>query len=92
MMPRLNWNMRNLPILLALAMAIGVAVIAPPAAGAQVPKDLVKAELLADVAAVKPGEEFTLGILLEIKPKWHVYWKYPGAFGSPTSWLSMPPL
>jgi DsbC/DsbD-like thiol-disulfide interchange protein len=47
--------------------------------------ELVKAELLADVAAVKPGEEFTLGVRLTIKPKWHVYWKYPGDAGLPTT-------
>src|SRR5688500_13992517 len=82
-MTRLHWNMRFLLILLALAMWAGVA--ARPAAAAQVPKDLVQAELLADVASVKPGEEFTLGVLLKIKPKWHIYWKYPGDAGLPTT-------
>jgi hypothetical protein len=45
----------------------------------------VKAELRADVSAVKPGEEFTLGVLLKIKPKWHIYWKYPGDAGLATA-------
>jgi thiol:disulfide interchange protein DsbD len=83
MMPRLHWNMRNRSILLALAMWTGL--LAPAAVAAPVPKDLVKAELLADVASVKPGEEFTLGVLLKIKPKWHIYWKYPGDAGLPTT-------
>ena len=48
------------------------------------PADLVKAELLADVASVKPGETFTGGVLLKLKPGWHVYWKNPGDSGSPT--------
>src|SRR5438477_12860531 len=48
------------------------------------PKDLVKAELLADVASVKAGEPFTLGVLLTIKPGWHVYWKNPGDSGIAT--------
>ena len=39
---------------------------------------LVKAELLADVSSVKPGEPFTVGVLLKMKPHWHVYWKNPG--------------
>jgi thiol:disulfide interchange protein DsbD len=75
--------MRNLLILLSLALWAGAAT--RPTAAAQVPKDLVKAELLADVAAVKPGEEFTLGVRLTIKPKWHIYWKYPGDAGLPTT-------
>jgi len=75
--------MRNLLILLGLAMWVGA--VARPGVAAPVPKDLVKAELLADVAAVKPGEEFTLGVLLKIKPKWHIYWKYPGDAGLPTT-------
>ena len=74
--------MRILLILLALAMWLARV---RAAAAAQVPKDLVKAELLADVASVKPGEAFTLGVLLKIKPKWHIYWKYPGDAGLPTT-------
>src|SRR4051812_46492308 len=80
---RLDWNMRILLILLALAMWAGAG--ARAATAAAVPKDLVKAQLLADVASVKPGEEFTLGVLLKIKPDWHIYWKYPGDAGLPTS-------
>jgi DsbC/DsbD-like thiol-disulfide interchange protein len=74
--------MRNLSILLGLTIVLAVV---RPAGAAPIPKDLVKAELLADVAAVKPGEEFTLGVRLTIKPKWHIYWKYPGDSGMPTT-------
>src|SRR5688572_13028152 len=81
-MTRLHWNMRILPVFLILALWVGAA---RPVGAAEVPKDLVKAELLADVASVKPGEEFTLGVLLKIKPKWHIYWKYPGDAGLPTT-------
>ena len=75
--------MRNLSILLGLTLLL---VVARPA-GAAMPKasELVQAQLLADVSAVKPGEEFTLGVLLKIKPKWHIYWKYPGDAGLPTT-------
>ena len=75
--------MRNLSILTALIAVLTL----PAAAGAATPRaaDLVQAELLADVSAVRPGEEFTLGVLLKIKPKWHVYWKYPGDAGLPTT-------
>jgi len=44
----------------------------------------VRAKLVADIAAVKPGESFNLGVLMEIDPGWHVYWKYPGETGLPT--------
>jgi DsbC/DsbD-like thiol-disulfide interchange protein len=54
-----------------------------PAIGAS-PTDLVKAELLADVNSVKPGEPFTAGVLLKMKAHWHVYWKNPGDAGLPT--------
>ena len=49
---------------------------------AATPKDLVKCELLANVKAVKSGEPFKAGILLTIKPAWHVYWKNPGDSGA----------
>ncbi|MCZ6556031.1 MAG: protein-disulfide reductase DsbD family protein [Candidatus Dadabacteria bacterium] len=44
----------------------------------------VRAKLVADIAAVKPGESFNLGVLMEIDPGWHVYWEYPGETGLPT--------
>jgi thiol:disulfide interchange protein DsbD len=47
-------------------------------------KDLVKAELLADVSAIQPGQPFHVGVLLKIKPQWHVYWKNPGESGVAT--------
>src|SRR5687768_7216726 len=48
------------------------------------PKDLVKAELVTEVASVKPGEPFSAGVLLKMKPHWHVYWKNPGDSGMAT--------
>ncbi|MCS6803577.1 MAG: protein-disulfide reductase DsbD family protein [Acidobacteriota bacterium] len=47
-------------------------------------KGAVQAELLADVAAIQPGKSFTVGVLLRMKPGWHVYWKNPGDSGLPT--------
>ena len=43
---------------------------------------LVHATLLAD--SNNPGQPFTLGILLEIKPGWHIYWVNPGDSGRAT--------
>jgi DsbC/DsbD-like thiol-disulfide interchange protein len=64
---------------LALLLVSGIASAAPAA------KDLVKAKLLADVKDVKPGEPFHVGLLINIKPAWHIYWKNPGDSGAPTT-------
>jgi thiol:disulfide interchange protein len=47
-------------------------------------KELVRAELLADVTAIVPGKPFTAGVLLRMAPGWHTYWKFPGDAGIPT--------
>src|SRR5438477_10953600 len=39
-------------------------------------RQLVKATLLADTSAVVPGKPFTIGLLLQMAPDWHTYWKY----------------
>lgn len=52
-------------------------------AHAQTKQSLVKAEL---VHSYQPGEGgFLVGVHLEIRPEWHVYWKYPGDAGMATS-------
>jgi DsbC/DsbD-like thiol-disulfide interchange protein len=53
-------------------------------ASSQVSPPLVQASLLSNVSVVKPGEPFTVGVLLKIKPGWHVYWINPGDAGLPT--------
>ena len=51
----------------AAFIALAVAAHAQP-----LPKDLVKASLVADVKTVKAGEPFQVGVLLKMKPHWHV--------------------
>ena len=46
--------------------------------------DNVRAELVSEVSAVKPGEPFWVGLRQTIRPKWHTYWKNPGDSGLPT--------
>jgi thiol:disulfide interchange protein len=69
---------RLLVLLLALVAAI------PAHAQSVVQTDNVRAELLADVSAVKAGEPFWVGLRQTIRPKWHTYWKNPGDSGLPT--------
>src|SRR5713226_4014859 len=71
--------MKRLLALLLVLLAAG------PAFGQTVVQtDNVRAELLADVAAVKPGEPFWVALRQTIRPKWHTYWKNPGDSGLPT--------
>ncbi|MBV8967976.1 MAG: hypothetical protein JO331_02810, partial [Verrucomicrobia bacterium] len=46
-------------------------------------KELVKARLVVDRNPVKPGEKFRLGVVYEMEPGWHIYWKYAGDAGIP---------
>ncbi len=66
-------------------LALLLVVLAGPAfAQSVVQTENVRAELLADVAAVKPGEPFWVGLRQTMRPKWHTYWKNPGESGLPT--------
>src|SRR5262245_44902562 len=67
--------------LLALLLAL---ITAPAMAQSVVQTDNGRAELLADVAIVKQGEPFWVGLRQTIRPKWHTYWKNPGESGLPT--------
>src|SRR5882724_8273082 len=66
-------------------LALLLALFAAPAFGQSVVQtDNVRAELLADASAIKPGEPFWVGLRQTIRPKWHTYWKNPGESGLPT--------
>lgn len=56
------------------------------AASAQVQngRELVKASLVADQSAIRPGQTFRIGVHYQMAPRWHIYWKYPGDAGVPT--------
>lgn len=43
--------------------------------------ELVRMTLVADRAAIRPGESFALGVHLSIERGWHVYWTNPGDSG-----------
>ncbi|KQU27444.1 thiol:disulfide interchange protein [Methylobacterium sp. Leaf94] len=79
--------------LLALALALfGLALPIASAQGFKVPADLVKASLVGEPAAIRPGEPFTVGIRLVMRPHWHVYWRNPGDSGlAPEVAWTLPP-
>lgn len=78
-----------LPATAALALTMGLAptpATAQAPAGATLNKDsLVVPTLIADTAAVEAGKTFTVGVLFKMQPKWHIYWKNPGASGFATT-------
>lgn len=71
-----------------LALLLALLAAGPGFAQSVVQTDNVRAELVSEVAAVKPGEPFWVGLRQTIRPKWHTYWKNPGESGLPTeiSW------
>ena len=75
-----------MPRFLALLLAVLVAspAFAQSPASSVVQTDNVRAELVSEVATVKPGEPFWVGLRQTIRPKWHTYWKNPGESGLPT--------
>ena len=76
---------RPLPVAFCFLAMLGV--WCPTFASAQmsIPTDIVEVQLIADTAAVEAGKPFELGVLLTIKPKWHIYWTNPGDSGDPTT-------
>ena len=56
-----------------------------PASALQLQGDQVTAHVVSDVTAAKQGQTFTLGVLFEMKPEWHIYWHNPGDSGLATS-------
>ncbi|TNF26619.1 MAG: hypothetical protein EP329_20965 [Deltaproteobacteria bacterium] len=75
---------------LALLLPIfAVAALAGPAHAEDALPDRVEREkitvrILSDATAVVPGESLRVGLLFEMAPEWHVYWKNPGETGLPT--------
>jgi thiol:disulfide interchange protein len=76
--------MKRLLVLLLALIAAPAFAQSPAQAQAVVQTENVRAELLADVSAVKPGEPFWVALRQTIRPKWHTYWKNPGESGLPT--------
>ena len=80
-----------LTFLLAAA-SCGVVPIAEPStapandpAARSVSERPATARLVSDVRSLRPGDTFRVGVLLEMQPGWHIYWKNPGEAGLPTS-------
>jgi DsbC/DsbD-like thiol-disulfide interchange protein len=59
--------------------------LCPPAATAAGDPEPVEVRLLADAASLEPGASFVAGVLFDLEPGWHVYWRNPGEAGLSTA-------
>src|SRR5690348_7843400 len=75
---------RFFAFLLALLVAGPAYAQSSPAPSSVVKTENIRAELVSEMAEVKAGEPFWVGLHFAIKPKWHTYWKNPGDSGLPT--------
>ena len=41
----------------------------------------ISIKLIADQDSITPGSTFTLGVIFDPEPGWHIYWKNPGDSG-----------
>ncbi len=81
--------LRRTALLLGLSLAIPAPALAMESAAVQSPR--ATATLVADVAAVAPGQAFQAGLRLRLAPGWHSYWKNAGDAGAaPEVTLALP--
>src|ERR1700732_635865 len=74
-----------LPLLVGSAICLSIFGLAPQGRSQTYQgKQLVHAALVADTKAIVPGKSFTVGLLLQMAPGWHTYWKYSGDAGLPS--------
>ena len=79
-----NRSVRHRRCMVVAGLVAGLAVLAGGVAqAAPVRAGHTQAELLAEVASVKPGQAFTVGLSLTPDPGWHTYWINPGDAGKP---------
>ncbi len=50
----------------------------------KLPASPIKASLSSDTPKVIPGKPFTLFVVFDMEPGWHIYYKDPGQSGMPT--------
>jgi thiol:disulfide interchange protein DsbD len=63
-----------------------------PARAAPPEGEPVRADLIAEPAAIVPGQPFWVGVRLRMRQGWHVYWRNPGDSGeAPTITWQLPP-
>ena len=77
--------MKSVTRALTFALVVAYGTAAPMARAEAVHTEHVDAELVAERAALVPGEQNWIALRLRIEPGWHTYWRNPGDSGIPTS-------
>jgi DsbC/DsbD-like thiol-disulfide interchange protein len=75
---RLEWDVRTCFRFLLAAVPLVIAAVA----GAE--DSQLRARLVADGDELQPGGTIHVGVLFEMEPGWHIYWKDPGDSGLST--------
>ena len=78
-MPTRN-SWRSVSVLVAFGLCLGATSVHAQAPAVR----HVKASLVAETDAVRPGQPLTVGIRLEMEKGWHTYWRNPGDSGLST--------
>ena len=80
------------PHWICAALLVSVLAVQPAARSARVPH--AKVDLVADLTAVPPGGDATIGVRFTLDPGWHIYWRNPGdSGGAPgVKWATPPEL
>ncbi|NBB81611.1 MAG: thiol:disulfide interchange protein [Verrucomicrobia bacterium] len=87
----IGWNNCHVllsKLLMEIFIKASLLFVAGVVAGGHLPAEPVQAdyttvELIAEEAAIVPGQSFDVAIRFEMDPHWHIYWKNPGASGLP---------
>ena len=81
---RTTWGRRSSLVCVVLLLGLSASALADDNKPPLSDKNPVRATLVASVETAALNEELQVGVLLEMAPKWHVYWTSPGNTGTPT--------
>jgi thiol:disulfide interchange protein DsbD len=80
---RVGYLWKIMPRRIGVGVALCLFIGSPPTVAAPRGRH-VKASLVAELDAVRPGQPLVAGLRLQMEPGWHTYWVNPGDAGLPT--------
>lgn len=80
----MTWHSNSPPSLVLLFLAVALSLLFAAGISAQSPAEThAKIQLVSEEKSVRPSGPFWVGILFQLDPGWHIYWKNPGDSGEP---------